>query len=95
MRILAETSPASAQGRITEAQAIVGLATPSGTLSLLLFGGLPTAFVAALVYLIIYRWLPKGRLSGPLAGLLGLIVFGAGVTPFRTDNVDFAFIRPG
>jgi hypothetical protein len=95
MRILAETSPTSAQGRITDAQATVGLATPSGTLSLLLFAGLPTAFVAALVYLIIYHWLPKGRLSGPLAGLLGLIVFGAGIEPFRTDNVDFTFIRPG
>jgi uncharacterized membrane protein YidH (DUF202 family) len=95
MRILAETSPDSAQGRITEAQAAVGLATPGGTLALLLFGGLPTAFVAALIYLIIYRWLPQGRLSGPMAGLLGLIVFGAGVEPFRTDNVDFTFVRPG
>lgn len=95
MRILAETSPESAQGRITEAQATVGFATPGGTLALLLFGGLPTAFVAGLIYLIIYRWLPQGRLSGPLAGLLGLIVFGAGVEPFRTDNVDFTFVRPG
>ena len=95
MRILAETSPASAQGRITDAQATVGLATPDGTLALLIFAGLPTAFVAALVYLIIYRWLPSGRLSGPLAGLLGLIVFGAGLEPFRTDNIDFTFIRPG
>jgi hypothetical protein len=95
MRILAETSPDSAQGRFTEAQATVGLATPGGTLSLLLFAGLPSAFVAALVYLIIYRWLPQGRLSGPLAGLVGLILFGAGIEPFRTDNVDFAFIGPG
>lgn len=95
MRILAETSPDSAQGRITEAQATVGLATPGGTLALLLFGGVPTAFVAALIYLIIYRWLPQGRLSGPMAGLLGLIVFGAGVEPFRTDNIDFSIVRPG
>lgn len=95
MRVLAETSPASAQGRLTDAQATVGLATPNGTLSLLLFAGLPTAFVAALVYLVIYRWLPLGRLSGPMAGLLGLIVFGAGIEPFRADNIDFTFIRPG
>lgn len=95
MRILAETSPDSAQGRLTEAQANVGLATPDGTLALLLFGGLPTGFVAALVYLIIYRWLPHGRLSGPLAGLVGLIVFGAGVEPFRTNNIDFTIVRPG
>ncbi|MHA7292196.1 hypothetical protein ACX80V_21560 [Arthrobacter sp. MDT3-24] len=95
MRILAETSPDSAQGRITDAQATVGLVTPDGTLALLLFAGMPTGFVAALIYLVIYRWLPSGRLSGPLAGLLGLIVFGAGVEPFRPDNVDFTLIRPG
>lgn len=95
MRILAETSPDSAQGRLTEAQANVGFPTPEGTLALLLFAGLPTGFVAALIYLFIYRWLPSGRLSGPLAGLLGLIVFGAGIEPFRTDNIDFTFVRPG
>jgi hypothetical protein len=95
MRILAETSPASAQGRLTEAQATVGLATPKGTLALLIFGGLPTGFLAALIYLVIYRWLPSGRVSGPLAGLLGLIVFGAGLEPFRTNNIDFTFVRPG
>ena len=95
MRILAETSPDSAQGRITEAQATVGLATPGGTLALLFFGGVPSAFVAALMYLVIYRWLPQGRLSGPMAGLLGLIVLGAGVEPFRTDNIDFTIVRPG
>lgn len=95
MRILAATSPASAQGRLTEAQANVGFITLDGTLALLLFGGMPTAFVASLIYLTIHRWLPSGRFSGPLAGLLGLVVFGAGVEPFRTSNVDFTFIRPG
>lgn len=95
MRILAATSPDSAQGRLTEAQANVGFITPEGTLALLLFGGLPTAFVASLIYLVIHRWLPPGRLSGPLAGLLGILVFGGTVDPFRTDNIDFTFIRPG
>lgn len=95
MRILAATSPGSAQGRLTEAQATVGFITLDGTLALLVFGGMPTAFVASLIYLAIHRWLPAGRFSGPLAGLLGLVVFGAGVEPFRTNNVDFTFIRPG
>lgn len=95
MRILAATSPGSAQGRLTEAQANVGFITLDGTVALLIFGGMPTAFVASLVYLAIRRWLPQGRLSGPVAGLLGIVVFGAGAEPFRTNNVDFTFIRPG
>jgi hypothetical protein len=95
MRVLAETSPEHAQGAITEAQAVIGNATLDGTMALLLFGGLPTGFVAALVYLLIHRWLPSGRLSGPLAGLLGLLVFGAIAEPFRTNNIDFAIVRPG
>jgi hypothetical protein len=95
MRILAATSPDSAQGRLTEAQANVGFITLDGTLALLLFGGMPTAFVASLIYLAIRRWLSPGRLSGPLAGLLGIVVFGAGVEPFRTNNIDFTFIGPG
>lgn len=95
MRVLAETSPASAQGALTEAQANVGVPTLEGTLALLLFGGMPTGFIAALVYLAIYRWLPSGRLSGPLAGLLGLLIFGAILEPFRTNNIDFAIVGPG
>jgi hypothetical protein len=95
MRVLAATSPGSAQGRLTEAQANVGFITLDGTVALLVFGGMPTAFVASLIYLTIHRWLPRGRLSGPLAGLLGIVVFGAGVEPFRTSNIDFTFIGPG
>ena len=95
MRILAATSPGSAQGRLTEAQANVGFITLDGTVALLVFGGMPTAFLASLVYLAIRRWLPPGRLAGPVAGLLGIVVFGAGAEPFRTNNVDFTFIRPG
>ncbi|MGF9648686.1 hypothetical protein AAIH32_11960 [Pseudarthrobacter oxydans] len=95
MRVLAATSLDSAQGRLTEAQANVGFITLDGTLALLVFGGMPTAFVASLIYLTIHRWLPPGRLSGPLAGLLGIVVFGAGVEPFRTSNIDFTFIGPG
>lgn len=59
-------SPDSAQGRVTEADAIVGFSSMEGTMGLLLFGGMPTDFIAALVYLIIHRRLPSGRLSGHL-----------------------------
>lgn len=95
MRVLAMTSPASAQGQTTEAQAIIGLPSLQGTLELLLFGGLPAGFMAALIFLFIHRWLPSGRLGGPLAGLTGLVVLGAFVDPFRVNNIDFGIVGPG
>lgn len=95
MRILAATSPASAQGRLTEAQANVGFPTIDGSIALLFFGGLPAGFAAAFIYLLIHRWLPAGRWAGPLLGVLLLLVFGASVEPFRADNIDFALVGPG
>jgi hypothetical protein len=95
MRILAATSPASAQGRLTEAQANVGFPTIEGSIALLFFGGLPAGFAVAFIYLLIHRWLPAGRWAGPLLGVLLLLVFGASVEPFRADNIDFAIVGPG
>ena len=95
MRILAATSPASAQGRLTEAQANVGFPTIEGSIALLFFGGLPAGFAAAFIYVLLHRWFPAGRWAGPLLGVLLLLVFGASVEPFRADNIDFAIVGPG
>lgn len=95
MRILAATSPASAQGRLTEAQANVGFPTIEGSIALLFFGGLPAGFTAAFIYVLLRRWLPAGRWAGPVLGVLLLLVFGASVEPFRADNIDFAIVGPG
>ncbi|MBP1134012.1 hypothetical protein JOE31_000244 [Arthrobacter sp. PvP023] len=95
MRILALTSPASAQGRLTEAQANVGFPTIDGSIALLFFGGLPAGFAAAFIYLFIRRWLPAGRWAGPALGVLLLLVFGASVDPLRAENIDFAIVGPG
>ncbi|MET4095367.1 hypothetical protein [Arthrobacter sp. UYCu712] len=95
MRILALTSPASAQGRLTEAQAIVGIPTVEGTLTLLIFAGLPAGFAAAFTYVLIRRWLPEGRWAGPALGVVLLLVFGASVEPLRPENVDFDIVEPG
>ncbi|WP_354174110.1 hypothetical protein [Arthrobacter sp. UYEF36] len=95
MRILALTSPASAQGRLTEAQAIVGLPTVGGTLVLLIFAGLPAGFAAAFIYMLIRRWLPEGRWAGPALGVVLLLVFGASVEPLRPENIDFDIVEPG
>ena len=95
MRILAATSPASVQGRLTEAQANVGFPTIEGSIALLFFGGLPAGFAAAFIYVLLHRWFPAGRWAGPLLGVLLLLVFGASVEPFRADNIDFAIVGPG
>ncbi|WP_224046544.1 hypothetical protein [Arthrobacter sp. NicSoilB4] len=95
MRILALTSPLSAQGRLTEAQAVIGIPSVEGTLALLIFAGLPAGFAAAFIYMLIRRWLPAGRLGGPALGLLLLLAFGASVDPLRPDNIDFEIVEPG
>ncbi len=94
MRILALTSPASAQGRVTEAQAIVGIPTVEGTLALLIFAGLPAGFAAAFLYVLIRRWLPAGRWEGPALGGVLLLGFGASVDPLRPENIDFDIVEP-
>jgi hypothetical protein len=95
MRILAATSPPESQGQLTEAQELVGEVTLGGSFGLFFFGALPAGFVTAAIYLLIHRWLPAGRLAGPLLGLLGLLVFGATIDPLRADNIDFDIVGPG
>ncbi|WP_441404128.1 hypothetical protein [Arthrobacter sp. YAF17] len=95
MRLLALTSPASAQGRLTEAQAIVGIPSFEGTMALLIFAGLPAGFAAAFIYMLLRPWLPAGRWAGPTLGVLLLLTFGASVDPLRPDNIDFDIVEPG
>lgn len=95
MRVLAFTSPDSAQGRLTEAQANVGFPTLEGSLALFLFAGLPAGYLVAILYVFLHRWLPAGRLAGPLIGALLLIWLGALLDPLRADNIDFNIVGPG
>ena len=95
MRVLAFTSPDSAQGRLTEAQANVGFPTLEGSLALFLFAGLPAGYLVAILYVVLHRWLPAGRLAGPLLGILVLIWLGALLDPLRADNIDFNIVGPG
>ena len=95
MRVLALTSSASAQGQRTEAQFIVGLPTFEGSMALLLFAGFPAGYSAAFLYVLLRRWLPRGRSAGPLLGLLLLVWLGALVDPLRARNIDFDIVGPG
>jgi hypothetical protein len=89
MRVLAFTSPDSAQGRLTEAQANVGFPTLEGSLILFVVAGLPAGYLVAILFVVLHRWLPAGRLAGPLLGSLVLIWLGALLDPLRADNIDF------
>jgi hypothetical protein len=94
MRLLAVTSP-DARGALTEADETVGRITLGGTIGFVVFGALPLAMVGAIGFAIIYRWLPRGRLTGLLFGLL-LVVFGATrLEPLRSNNPDFRLLGPG
>ncbi len=94
MRVLALTSPL-AVGRITEAHARVGDITLNGTLAFLIFGALPGAFLSSILYVVVHRWLPRGRLGGVVFGLVLLAVFGATLDPLRAGNIDFDIVGPG
>lgn len=89
------TSPDSAQGRLTETQANVGFPTLEGSLALFFFAGLPAGYLIAILYVVLHRWLPAGRLAGPLLGILLLIWLGALLDPLRADNIDFNIVGPG
>lgn len=94
MRLLAVTSPASAQGGITDDQAVVGIVSLSGSAALALFcvqGGA----LGGLVLLLARRVLPTtptGRATGSavLAAALGGALFVHGKGSF-----DFTVLRPG
>jgi len=93
MRLLAVMSPEE-QGRLTEANETIGEITLSGTLGFIVFAGLFAGLSAALLYSVLQRWLPSGRLGGAIFGS-GLLVGLSAVEPLRADNRDFQILGPG
>ncbi|HKH03670.1 MAG TPA: hypothetical protein VKA65_00800 [Acidimicrobiales bacterium] len=94
MRLLAVTSPEDAQGRITEADEVVGEITVGGTIGFLVFTGLFFGLITGAVYVLVRRWLPAGRLGGLAFGALLLVVAGTRIEPLRADNPDFDIVGP-
>jgi hypothetical protein len=94
MRLLAVTAGPDAQGRITEADQVVGRITVDGTLGFIIFNGLPIGLLTAVLYLLLRRWLPAGRLGGLTLGLLLLVVAGTRIDPLRANNPDFSLVGP-
>src|SRR5262245_15204906 len=95
MRLLAVTAGDAAQGRITEADQIVGEITATGTRDFILFTGIFGGLVTAAIYLLVRRFLPPNPLGGLAFGAGLLVVLGTIVDPLRADNPDFDIVGPG
>ena len=95
MRLLAITAGDAAQGRVTEADQVVGEITLEGTIGFMAFFGLIAGFVLGMVYMLVRRWLPKGRWGGLVYGSLLLILFATRADPLRPGNEDFDIVGPG
>lgn len=95
MRLLAVTGGDDAQGRITEAEEVVGDISLDGTVGLYLFGGILPGLLSGAIYVVVRRWLPAGHVGGVVFGLLHLIVAATRVDPLRPDNRDFDIVGPG
>jgi hypothetical protein len=95
MRLLAVTAGDDAQGRLTEADEVVGSINLGGTIGLVVFGGILPGLLSAAIYVVCRRWLPAGRLGGVVFGALHLVVAATRIDPLRPDNPDFDLVGPG
>jgi hypothetical protein len=95
MRLLAATAGDAAQGRVTEAEEIVGRVSAGGTIGFIIFSALFFGLATGALYLLIRRWLPEGRLGGLVYGLFLLVLVATRIDPLRADNPDFDIVGPG
>jgi hypothetical protein len=95
MRLLAVTGGDDAQGRLTEADEVVGSINLDGTIGLFIFGGVLPGLLSGAIYVVFRRWLPSGRLGGVVFGVLHLVVAATRIDPLRPDNPDFDLVGPG
>ncbi len=95
MRLLAATAREAAQGRVTEADEVVGRISTGGTVGFIVFTALFFGMSSGVVYLLVRRWLPHGRLGGLTYGALLLVVAATRIDPLRAGNPDFDIVGPG
>jgi hypothetical protein len=94
MRLMAATSGGGAQGKLTEAEEVVGDITFDGSLGFVVFVGIFFPVLAALVYLAVRHFLPNpAALGGAIFGVILLGTLGVG-DPMSSDNVDFDILEP-
>lgn len=94
MRATAAFSGDDAQGRLTEADEIVGSITVGGTIGFIVFVGLAGGFLAAAGYAI-FGWLLPHRAGWAGLAIAALLLGIVGVRdPIAPDNRDFAVLEP-
>jgi hypothetical protein len=94
MRLMAATSGGGAQGKLTEAEEVVGDVTFDGSLGFVIFVGVFFPLLAALFYLAVRHFLPNPAvLGGAIFGVILLGTVGVG-DPMSSDNVDFDILEP-
>ncbi len=95
MRLLAVTAGDAAQGRITEADQIVGKTTLEGTIGLMIFVGLFGGVVVAAFFAALRKWLPAGRAGALALTLISAVALATRTDPLRPSNPDFRLVGPG
>lgn len=95
MRLLAVTGGESAQGRITEAEEVVGEISAGGTVGFVLFIGVFGGMLLTVLYFVARRHLPPGIAGGACFGVLALLVAGTRIDPLDPGNPDFDVVGPG
>ena len=94
MRVMAATSGNGAQGKLTEAEEVVGQVTYDGTMGFVIFVGIFFPAFAALAYITLRHFLPNpAALGGAIFGVILLGTLGVG-DPMSSDNVDFEILEP-
>jgi hypothetical protein len=94
MRLMAATSGDAAQGKLTEAEEIVGDITFDGSLGFVIFIGILFPALAALTYIGLRHFLPNpAALGGAIFGVILLGTLGVD-DPMSPDNVDFEVLEP-
>jgi len=92
MRVAAAVSQPEVQGRLTEADEVIGEITFGGTVGFVVFVGLFGGIVASGLYLLARPWLPATALgSGAMIGIVVMGLLGPG-DPLDVDNIDFALL---
>lgn len=95
MRLLAVTAGDPAQGRVTEAEAIVGAITVEGTIGLVVFVGLFGGVLLAGLHGLLRKWLPPTRWGALTVAVLFGVLFATQTDPLRPENPDFDLVGPG
>lgn len=95
MRLLAVTSSDDVQGRRTEADAVIGEVTASGSVFLVVVVGLVAGLAGLALYALVRRWLPERSMAAGLVGAAigaGLLVRPVGL--ISAANRDFTIVAP-